>query len=297
MTREPSLLETYQFMFLSSRQIAGHAGLLPLLRQQAQALIASYESSPRLSANFASQQRWLLGHLAAALHLRSELEGTSGVPISRFIDQAQAHGIASRNTADAFIKELVKYGYVTEAAEAGDKRLRLWRATELPVQLMSGWVVLHLITLDQLDGGNRLTIYSSHADGLAYLQPLIAEGLFTFEEVRKPSGTFSLFTWLDKGGVVMDRMIAGMDENDKGAARIPTSVMSVSDMAASLKLSRTHLTRKLREALGSIGWDGKRFHSAMWLSAEFLNEMIAAQAAKLAVIDAAYDKVFGPASR
>ena len=281
-------------MSLSSHQIAHHTGLLPLLRQQAQTLIASYESSPRLSANFASQQRWLLGHLAAALHLRSELEGTSGVPISRFIDQAQAHTIASRNTADAFIKELVKYGYVTEAAEAGDKRLRLWRATELPVQLMSGWVVLHLITLDQLDGGNRLTIYSSHTDGLARLQPEIADGLLTLEAVRKPSGTFSLFTWLDKGGVVMDRMIAGMDETDKGAARILTSVMSVSDMAESLKLSRTHLTRKLREAeaLGSIGWDGKRFHSAMWLSAEFLNEMIAAQAAKLAVIDAAYDKIF-----
>ncbi|MDO8287984.1 MAG: hypothetical protein Q7T44_02075 [Parvibaculum sp.] len=287
-------------MSLSARQIAGHAGLLPLLRLQAQTLLTAYESDPRLAANFASQQRWLLGQLAASLHFRSELEtNSSGVPISRFIDQAQAHGIASRNTADAFIKELINYGYVELAGEAGDKRLRLLRATSLPVELLDGWVALHLSTLDRLDGGARGAAYSAHGDGLMRLQPLIADGLLTLEEVRKPSGTFSLFTWLDKGGIVMERMISGMDEIDKGSARIPTSVMSVSDMAEWLKLSRTHLTRKLREAeaLGSIGWDGKRFHSAMWLSAEFLAEMVAAQAAKLAVIDEAYDKVFGVAAR
>lgn len=283
-------------MSLSARQIAGHAGLLPLLRHQAQTLLAAYESDPRLAANFASQQRWLLGQLAGALHFRSELEpNSSGVPISRFIEQAQAHGIASRNTADAFIKELINYGYVELAGEAGDKRLRLLRATGLPVELLAGWVALHLSTLDQLDTGPRVATYAAHTDGLMRLQPLIADGLLTLEAVRKPSGTFSLFTWLDKGGIVMERMISGMDEIDKGSARIPTSVMSVSDMAEWLKLSRTHLTRKLREAeaLGSIGWDGKRFNSAMWLSAEFLAEMVAAQAAKLAVIDEAYDKVFG----
>ena len=283
-------------MPLSPDQITSHDSVLPLLRVQARALLAAYEKSPRLSANFASQQRWLLGLLAGALHLRSELDTNSGgVPMSRFIDQAQVHGIASRNTADAFIKELINYGFIRQTTEAGDKRLRLWKATELPVELMAGWVVLHLSTLDQFDGGDRVATYSVRADSLARLQPEIVDRLLTLDAVRKPSGTFSLFTWLDKGGVVMDRMMSGVSDVSKGAARIPTSVLSVSDMADWLKLSRTHLTRKLREAeaLGSIGWDGKRFHSAMWLSAEFLNEMIAAQAAKLGVIDAAYEQVFG----
>tara|TARA_R110002124_G_scaffold84502_1_gene219935 strand:+ start:451 stop:1314 length:864 start_codon:yes stop_codon:yes gene_type:complete len=287
-------------MPLSSHQIANHAGLLPLLRLQAQTLTAVFDDDPRLANNFGSQQRWLLAQLAWALYFRSLLEtGSSGAPISRFVDQVQALGIASRNTADAFIKELVNYGYVRMTDKAGDKRVRLVEPAELTVDHIASWVVLHLSTLDQLDGGARVAAYSAQPTGLARLQPLIADGLLSLDAVRKPSGTFSLFTWLDKGGIVMDRMILGMDEVNKGRARIPTSVMSVSDMAASLKLSRSHLARKLREAeaLGSIGWDGKRFHSAMWLSSAFLQEMIDAQAAKLAIIDGAFEQVFSLPSR
>ncbi|MGV8998403.1 MAG: hypothetical protein ACOH12_15805 [Parvibaculaceae bacterium] len=287
-------------MPLSSHQIANHAGLLSLLRHQAQTLIDAYDDNPRLATNFGSQQRWLLAQLASALHFRSELEPDStGVPISRFLEQAQVHGIASRNTADAFVKELVHYGYVRIESEAGDKRVRLLTPTALPVELLAGWVVLHLTTLDQLDGGTRVATYSSHSAGLARLQPLIADGLLSLDAVRKPSGTFSLFTWLDKGGIVMDRMIKGINETERGAARISTSLMSVSDMADWLRLSRSHLTRKLREAeaMGSIGWNGKRFHSAMWLSSEFLQEMIKAQAAKLAIVDVAFEQAFSVAGR
>ena len=62
-----------------------------------------------------------------------------------------------------------------------------------------------------------------------------------------------------------------------------------------LKLSRTHLARKLSdaEALGSIGWQGKRGQSVMWVSAGFRREYVTAQAVKLAIIDAAFDACFG----
>ena len=61
-------------------------------------------------------------------------------------------------------------------------------------------------------------------------------------------------------------------------------------LAQRLKLSRTHLSRKLRaaEALGSIGWQGQRGHSAMWVSPGFYREYAMAQAVKLAIIDAAF---------
>jgi hypothetical protein len=46
--------------------------------------------------------------------------------------------------------------------------------------------------------------------------------------------------------------------------------------------------------MGSIGWQGKRGHSVMWVSSGFRREYATAQAVKLAIIDAAFDACFGP---
>ncbi|BCM21402.1 hypothetical protein MJ8_51950 [Mesorhizobium sp. J8] len=125
---------------------------------------------------------------------------------------------------------------------------------------------------------------------LARLQPLIADGLISSVPVREPQQTFSLFTWLNNGGVVMDWLISGVDPRNAGEERIPTGVLSIGDFARWLKLSRTHLARKLRdaEALGSVGWLGRRGHSVMWISKKFYGEYVTAQAVKLAIIDAAF---------
>jgi hypothetical protein len=66
-------------------------------------------------------------------------------------------------------------------------------------------------------------------------------------------------------------------------------------MAVRLGLSRTHLARKLKEAeeLGSIGWDGRRGHSIMWVSKGFRMEYAGAQAIKLSIIDHACEAVMG----
>ena len=116
--------------------------------------------------------------------------------------------------------------------------------------------------------------------------------------MREPARTFSLFTWLNNGGIVMDWLISGIEPADAEAERIPTGVLSTADMALWLKLSRTHLARKLREAeaLGSIGWQGKRGHSLMWVSKDFQGEYTMAQAVKLAIIDAAFDACLGPST-
>ncbi len=89
--------------------------------------------------------------------------------------------------------------------------------------------------------------------------------------------------------------IVGLD--DAGRDRIPTGVVSIGDFANWLKLSRTHLARKLRDAeeLGSLGWLGQRGHSVMWVSSDFHREYMTAQAVKLAIIDAAFEEALGPA--
>jgi hypothetical protein len=158
--------------------------------------------------------------------------------------------------------------------------------------------MVHLSTLDNFDGGQRLATFLDTQDSTVILHPLVADGLLSSRRIREPAGTFSLFTWLDNGGVVMDWLIAGMDEAPVGTERIPTGIVSVAAMAEWLKLSRTHLARKLRdaEALGSLGWLGKRGHSVMWVSDGFRREYVATQTAKLAIVDQAFDVAFRASS-
>lgn len=283
-------------MSLSAEQIAAHPDILAAIRRQSVAMNGAYDHNPRLSSVFASQQRWLLAHIGLALHFRRDpADLRNGLTVARFLDKVRQHGVASQNTADAFLKEMLKYEIARLLPNDRDRRLKTMEPTEATLDAIAGWVALHLETLDSLDGGSRARDFANNPAALAMLQPRIADGLLALDAIRAPVGTFSLFTWLNNGGVVMDRMIAGLGNAEAGAARVPTAIESIAGMAEWLRLSRTHLTRKLREAeaLGSIGWDGERGRSPMWVSADFLAEIVAAQAAKLAIIDAACDECFG----
>lgn len=283
-------------MSLTAHEIAARPDILAAIRRQSVALNAAYEGTPRLAAVFATQRRWLMAHLALALHFRRN----PAVPrhcltVTRFVGEVKKHRVASVNTADAFMKEMIRYGIVEQFPSSADKRVRELVPSRESLDALAGWLALHLDTLDGFDGGSRGARFAAEPESLARIQPLVADGLLTLDAVRVPAGTFSLFTWLDKGGIVMDRMIAELGEMVPGADRVATSVMSVYEMAEWLQLSRTHLSRKLHEAeaLGSIGWEGRRFHSTMWISAGFLREMAMAQAVKLAVIDAAFEAACG----
>src|SRR6185503_921400 len=135
----------------------------------------------------------------------------------------------------------------------------------------------------------------SRPSTIGLIQPPIADGLLRSEVIRAPAPTFSLFTWLNEGGIVMDWLIAGLAEDALAGGRMPTSVSSLADLGARIKLSRTHLARKLRlaEAMGSLGWLGERGRSVMWVSAGFVREYHAQQSAKLAIVESAFRRTLG----
>jgi hypothetical protein len=211
--------------------------------------------------------------------------------MARFIEAVRRNSVASRNTAEAFVKEMLHYNIAEYISASGDGRAHPMRATASTIETFTGWIYAHLRTLDRIDGGTRLAAFLGRPEMLPTLQPLIADGLLVSDGVREPGPTFSLFIWLNNGGIAMDWLMSGIDPEDVHLDRIPTSVISVSEFAHWLKLSRTHLARKLHdaEALGSIGWVGQRGHSVMWVSRQFCDEYIAVQASKLAVVDEAFD--------
>jgi hypothetical protein len=281
-------------MALNLEDIAGHPALHRHVQEQSLALIQIYQDSPRLASIFATQQRWLMGHVGLAMHFRRDPhDRRKELTVSRFIEFVHQHAVASRNTADAFIKEMLYY-HIAEYVSGGDGRTHPLQPTAATVQTFTGWVLAHLRTLDRLDGANRLAKFLEHPEMVAKLQPLVADGLLASKPVREPKQTFSLFIWLNNGGIVMDWLMSGIDPDHAGLDRIPTSVVSIGDFAKWLKLSRTHLARKLRAAenLGSIGWLGPRGHSVMWVSNTFYQEYMTVQAAKLAIVDAAFDACF-----
>lgn len=278
-------------MALNFEDIAGHPALNAAVQAQARAMQQAYEGNPRASSVFATQQRWLMAHIGLALHFRRDpSDYRKELTAARFVDVTVQHAVASRNTAHAFIKEMQHYNFIEAGPMADDGRIRPLHLPAVTLDPLIGWIQIHLGTLDALDGADRLATFQARPQMLAQLQPLIADGLICSVPVREPKPTFSLFTWLNNGGVVMDWLISGVDPANAGQERIPTGVLSVGDFARWLKLSRTHLARKLRdaEALGSVGWLGRRGHSVMWISNEFYGEYVAAQAVKLAIIDAAF---------
>lgn len=284
-------------MALTAEDIAGYPALHAAIRQQCRVMQQTYDSNPRLASVFGSQHRWLMAQVALSLHFRNCSSGKGGgINSAQVLDAVSRHGVASRNTADAFLKEMLKYGFARYVPGATDKRTRPIEPTETSIDAIHGWIGIHLATLDRLDHGRRLETYLGTPGALAALHPGIAEGLLSSARVRKPGRTFSLFTWLNNGGVIMDWLIAGIEEIDAGAERVPTAMASIAVMAQRLNLSRTHLSRKLRdaEALGSIGWQGKRGESVMWVSASFRQEYAMAQAVKLAIIDAAFAECLQP---
>ncbi|RJT39080.1 hypothetical protein D3227_15445 [Mesorhizobium waimense] len=278
-------------MALNAEEISGHPALHRCVRAQALALLQAYEAKPRLASVFATQQRWLMAHIGLALHFRRDpRDYRKELTTARFIDVIRQHQVASRNTADAFVKEMLHYNFIELVPASEDGRIRPLQPTQFTLEAVTGWMLAHLQTLDSLDGANRVATLLERPDMLAALQPLVADGLLSSNPVREPRHTFSLFTWLNNGGVVMDWLISGVDPDQAGLDHIPTGVVSIGDFARWLKLSRTHLGRKLRDAeeLGSVGWLGQRGNSVMWVSNDFYREYMTAQAVKLAIIDAAF---------
>ncbi len=280
---------------MNADEIVDHPALFPVIQRQSRAFLQVSEEHPRLAAVFATHQRWLMAMVAVALYFRSNPGGSpTGTSTARFFEVIDHHSVASKNTASSFIKEMLNYGFASYGSDIEDKRTLTFHPTALSVDAIGVWLTIGLTTLDGLDGKNRLATFQAAPDGARRLLPVISDGLLKSRAVREPKNSFSLFAWLNEGGIVIERLITGMRKADIKAERISTDITSVTNLGMWLTLSRAHLARKVREAedAGSLGWHGQKNHSVMWVSQGFLQDYLMAQAVKLAIIDASFAACF-----
>ena len=152
-----------------------------------------------------------MAHAALAHYFRNVSAGAvEELNTTKFIEAIASRGVASRNTAHAYLKELLKYGHARSGPAGPDRRIRSLEAAPITVAMTTTWLATHLTTLDGLDGGNRCAIFLAWPQGLAAIQPLIADGLLRSIAVRKPAPAFSLFAWLNEGNILMDWLYSGL---------------------------------------------------------------------------------------
>jgi len=254
----------------------------------AQGFLAVQAVAPRLASQFSTQQRWLMSHAALSLYFRALAVGRPGLSRREFVEEVLAHGLASRNTAAAFFAETLQYGLTQPTTvHAG-----LVRPAPATLQALMQWYAIHLAARDSLDGGaSAARLQDTGESILLRLEPATADALLSCETIRVPPPSYAVFASVDEGGSLMDHLIAGIDlSTAREAERTLTNVTSISALARPLNLSRTHAGRTLAEAeaMGGIGWSGARGRSPIWLSRRFRDEYARFQAAKLAIIGAAF---------
>ncbi|MDH7794010.1 MULTISPECIES: hypothetical protein [unclassified Beijerinckia] len=260
----------------------------------AQSFIAIHQASPRIAALFATQQRWLLCHAGLAYHFRAVQAGQPGLTRRDMGQLALQHGIASRNTAYAFFDEALKYDVIRPAGGVDDGRTGHVVPAPAILSMLVHWYGVHFQTLDLMDGGARSAQFLSRSDSLLVtIEPLVAQALLSSPEVRMPGPLYTIFTWADVGGLLMDRLIAGIDwQTQADQDRILTDVSTISLLAQSFGLSRAHASRKLAaaESIGGLGWSGRRGRSCIWISPAFYEEYASAQKRKLLILDRAFSE-------
>jgi len=255
--------------------------------------VASAPPMSRLSVAFANQQRWLMCHVGFALYFRQVRDAQApGLNITTFSDTVALNGIASRNTADAFLKELVNYGYLVFVDSDEDRRRKPIRPAQQTIDIYTFWIMIHLQALDGFDHKQRAAAFMAHPGCLARIQPLLADILVEKRSFRALGDGFSLLTWLDVGAHLMDFLIQDWTQHPEHADRVVCALAQTSELARKLNISRPHLSRKLREAesMGVLGWTGLPGKSPLWLGPKFRNDYFFGQSVKLAAFAEALDQ-------
>lgn len=270
-------------MALTSDIMLAHPHAHDFIRQQAAGFLSRFKEIPLVARIFASHQRWLLAHIALVQYFE-----TGQILPARFFDRIEDNDVASRNTADAFLKEMEVYGIVSPIT-AQDRRSRPIVPSDMSINAALNWLELHLETLDRFDDGNRVKKFHASGRDMGKIHPLITADFMQTAELRDQPKVFDPFIWLNNGNIIIDWLIANSQPVDADAKRIPVGIVSIQTMSEIFHLSRTHLTRKLLDAakVGTIGWLGPRGRSELWISNEFRAEYARAQCIKLAIIDRA----------
>ncbi|OHV84069.1 hypothetical protein LCM4579_16125 [Ensifer sp. LCM 4579] len=266
---------------------------LGVLQTSARALIAVNDLFPRIARLVSSHRKWMLTHAAYALHLERDPNdpetGITAARLQKFIHQT---GGASRNTAAAFLAELVTYKLLQPVAGGRSRRTRPLEPAGASENAMRLWFKSQMSALDLLDGGSRAIEAEADASIFERAQPLAVKRLLSDPNWTEPPEGVAVFAWAESGGVILDDLMGRPATLTPPSDKVWIEV-NLPSLADHYLVSNTHVRRLFAraEAAGLIGkaQDGRR--GRFWLSARLIEEYAYWQAIKLEALASAFDQV------
>lgn len=276
---------------LTRAEIAAHPLFPTIEKQIAEHLIGIHLRTPRLSRLKASHRKWLMTHSLFALSLqRRDDDPLSGLTATRFVEIVMRLGAASRNTATAFLAELVAYKFLRDVPDIPDRRVRVLETTEVAFQAMNAWFMGHMGCLDRLDNGVREQTAAADPRIFRIAQPFAAAQLVEDPTWRDPAESIGHFLWSDLGGMVLHDLIARIPPESLSGDRIELGPLSLPELSEIYMISATNLKRmfKKAETEGLLGWELPRRRGSMWLSRPFVEDYFRWQSAKFSALEDAF---------
>ncbi|AEG04515.1 hypothetical protein [Sinorhizobium meliloti] len=263
-----------------------------ILQAGARTLIALNDLFPRVARLVASHQKWMLTQAAYSLHLERDVNNPeSGITAARLLKFMRDTGGASRNTAAAFLAELVAYKMLQPASGGRTKRARPLEPTEVSETAMRLWFKSQMSTIDLLDGGTRVERVEADKSIFERAQPLAARRLLSDSRWTTPPKGVAIFVWSESGGVILDDLMTRVSEFAPMDGKVWVEV-SLAKLAEHYLISNTHVRRIFAraDAAGFLGKseDGRR--GRFWLSARLIEEYVSWQAVKIEALASAYDQ-------
>ncbi|KQV34755.1 MULTISPECIES: hypothetical protein [unclassified Rhizobium] len=272
--------------------LVAHPAYFAVLQQCARHLVGLYDHFPRVARLVSSQQKWLLSQAAYALYLQRDPEDPlSGITASRLLDIMVKFGAASRNTAAAFLAELLAYKLIQDVPGNTNRRSRPLEPTAVIIDAMEKWFRGQMHSLDLLDGGTRVVRLDADPTIFHRAQPIAARQLIEDRAWREPPASIASFVWTENGGLLLDDIMSKVVTSGPSNRPYLIEDLSFSELSIHYGLSRTHIRRLFTRAEES-GWVGRTEKIGrkrhLSVSPDFINAYMGWQAIKHCALDRAF---------
>jgi DNA-binding MarR family transcriptional regulator len=218
-------------------------------RVVAEGMLGLYQGNRLLNTLVNDRGRMLIGYCALYLHYFSDPnDPLSGLTVSRMKQLCLEQSICSAGRAEAMLMVMRLFGYLEQAPNTGDRRLRLLAATER-------LVASHQERWERAFGAMTYVMPEAEA-----MLAVVRDEAFTRNLVREVFGHFArgvrildyapdlaLFADRNSGMMIMFSLLTAGGDHDTFPPAKPVSV-SISAVSRRFGVSRVHVRKLIRDA-------------------------------------------------
>ena len=277
----------------TAEDFRNHPNFRAILQASARDLMSVFDVFPRVARLVASHQKWTLSQAVYTLHLeRDPANPETGITTARLLKFMHEMGGASRNTAAAFIAELLTYKLLRDTnGGRARKKVRPLEPTEISEGAMLRWFMSQMGTLDRFDGKGRLQRVEADRTIFERAQPIATRLLLADRRWNEPPEAVAAFVWTECGGLLLDDLMSRPQSLDPVDGKVWLEA-SLSELATHYMISNTHIRRIFTRAqdAGLIGRADEGQRGLFWLGERLLDEYCQWQSVKMAGLANGYEQ-------